>query len=148
MYRWIYILVVAMASIVVSCNDIQHSVDMHDVEERAWSTPEVFLYENEDSLTMRDLSIVVRYGTGYVSDSVSMRILTISPDSMVVEEPFTLHIPRIREVRPTEQTFLYRRNVILGRKGTYEFRLLPDTATKGINSIGIMVGEPTPNIAE
>ncbi len=144
MQRLIYVVMVAIATVVVSCNDVQHSVAMHDVTTSAWSTPESFTYENEDSLSQRDLAIVVRYGTGYVADSVDMRILTISPDSMVVEEPFTLHIPRIREVRPQEQTFLYRRNVVLGRKGQYEFRLTPDTVYEGISSIGIMVGEPTP----
>lgn len=145
MQRLIYVVMVAIATIVVSCNEVKHSVEMHDVTTSAWSTPESFIYENEDSLSQRDLEIVVRYGTGYVADSVSMRILTISPDSMVVEEPFTLHIPRIREVRPQEQTFLYRRNVVLGRKGQYEFRLTPDTLFEGISSIGIMVGEPTQN---
>ena len=133
-----------MAAIVVSCNEVQHSVDMHEMETFAWAAPESFVYENEDSLSQRDLAIVVRYGTGYVADSVNMRILTISPDSMVIEEPFTLHIPRIREVRPQEQTFLYRRNVVLGRKGQYEFRLTPDGVVEGISSVGIMIGEPTP----
>ena len=144
MQRLIYVVMVAIATIAMSCNEVQHSVAMHDVATSAWSTPESFTYENEDSLSQRDLAIVVRYGTGYVADSVDMRILTISPDSMVVEEPFTLHIPRIREVRPQEQTFLYRRNVVLGRKGQYEFRLTPDTVYEGISSIGIMVDEPTP----
>ena len=133
-----------MAAIVVSCNEVQHSVAMHEMGTCAWAAPESFVYENEDSLSQRDLAIVVRYGTGYVADSVNMRILTISPDSMVIEEPFTLHIPRIREVRPQEQTFLYRRNVVLGRKGQYEFRLTPDGVVEGISSVGIMIGEPTP----
>lgn len=148
MQHLIYVVLVAMAAMVVSCKESQHNVDMHDVIPSAWSAPEAFIYENEDSLTKRDISIVVRYGTGYVADSVNMRILTISPDSMAAEEHFTLHIPRIREVRPQQQTFLYRRNVVLGRKGQYEFRLTPDTAVEGISSIGIMVGEPTPTKVE
>lgn len=134
--------------VVVSCKETQHSVKMHDMETSAWGAVEEFVYDNSDSLSKRDLSIVVRYGSGYVADSVNVRVLTISPDSMVVEEPFTLRIPRIKEVRPMEQTFLYRRNVVLGRKGEYRFRITPDTLVEGISSVGIMVGEPEPKQVE
>ena len=142
MRRLIYVAIVAVAMVAMSCKQTQHSVKMRDVETSAWSAPEEFVYDNADSLIKRDLSVVVRYGTGYVADSVNMRILTISPDSMVVEEPFTLHIPRIKEVRPMEQTFLYRRNMVLGLKGEYRFRITPDTIVEGISAIGIMVCEP------
>lgn len=134
--------------VVVSCKETQHSVKMHDMETSAWGAVEEFVYDNSDSLSKRDLSIVVRYGSGYVADSVNVRVLTISPDSMVVEEPFTLRIPRIKEIRPMEQTFLYRRNVVLGRKGEYRFRITPDTLVEGISSVGIMVGEPEPKQVE
>ena len=141
MRRLIYVIVMAVAAIAVSCNEAQHSVIMHDMESCAWSTTEQFTYDNTDSLAKRDISFVVRYGTGYVADSVSLRILTISPDSMVTEEPFTLRIPRIKEVRPEEQTFLYRKDVVLGRCGEYTFRITPDTLVEGISSVGLMIGE-------
>ena len=131
-----------IAALFTSCNQPNHKVEMHDMEECVWATTEEFVYNNSDSLSQRDISIVVRYGSDYVADSVAMHILTISPDSMVVEEPFTLRIPRIKEVRPEEQTFVYRRNVVLSRKGEYHFRLTPDSLVEGISSIGIMVGEP------
>lgn len=141
MHRLIFTTLVAIATIMVSCNEKPHSIEMHDMESHVWSTTEEFTFDNGDSLAKRDLSIVVRYGSGYVADSVALHILTISPDSMVVKEPFTLHIPRIREVRPEEQTFLYRRNVVFSRKGEYQFRIIPDTAVEGISSIGIIVSE-------
>ena len=131
-----------IAALFTSCNQPNHKVEMHDMEECVWATAEEFVYNNSDSLSQRDISIVVRYGSDYVADSVAMHILTISPDSMVVEEPFTLRIPRIKEVRPEEQTFIYRRNVVLSRKGEYHVRLTPDSLVEGISSIGIMVGEP------
>ena len=142
MQRLIYLAMVAFATLAVSCNEQQHSIEMHDMEECVWSGTEEFTYDNADSLSKRDISIVVRYGTGYVADSVCLRILAISPDSMVTEEPFTLRIPRIKEVRPEEQTFLYRKNAVLGRCGEYKFRITPDTLVEGISSVGIMIGEP------
>ena len=142
MRRLIYVAMLVIAALFTSCNQPNHKVEMHDMEECVWATAEEFVYNNSDSLSQRDISIVVRYGSDYVADSVAMHILTISPDSMVVEEPFTLRIPRIKEVRPEEQTFIYRRNVVLSRKGEYHFRLTPDSLVEGISSIGIMVGEP------
>ena len=142
MRRLIYVALMVIATLFTSCNQPNHKVEMHDMEECVWATAEEFVYNNSDSLSQRDISIVVRYSSDYVADSVAMHILTISPDSMVVEEPFTLRIPRIKEVRPEEQTFIYRRNVVLSRKGEYHFRLTPDSLVDGISSIGIMVGEP------
>ncbi len=133
---------VVFAALAVSCNEQQHSVAMHDIESDAWSTSEEFTYNNTDSLSKRDISIVVRYGKGYTADSVGLRILAISPDSLVTAEPFTLRIPRIKEVRPEEQTFLYRKDVVLGRCGEYKFRIMPDTLVEGISSVGIIIGEP------
>lgn len=139
--RLVYVALVVVAFVVASCQEEGRKVDMHDMETNAWEAAEEFVYDNSDSLAKRDISVVVRYGNGYVADSVALSILTISPDSMVVEEPFTLHIPRIRAVRPEEQTFLYRSNVVLSRKGEYRFRLTPDTLVEGIASVGIIVEE-------
>ena len=141
MQRLIYLAIVALSALCVACNEPQHSIDMHDMDEAVWSNAEEFTYDNQDSLSKRDISIVVRYGSDYVADSVSLRILAISPDSLVTEEPFTLRIPRIKEVRPEEQTFLYRKDVVLGRCGEYTFRITPDTLVEGISSVGLMIGE-------
>ena len=142
MRRLIFLALVAMSMLAVACNEQRHSVDMHDMQRCTWNGAEEFVYLNTDSLSKRDISIVVRYGSDYVADSVSLRILAISPDSMVTEEPFTLRIPRIKEVRPEEQTFLYRKDAVLGRCGAYKFRITPDTIIEGVSSIGIMIGEP------
>ena len=141
MQRLIYLAIVALSALCVACNEPQHSIEMHDMDEAVWSNAEEFTYDNQDSLSKRDISIVVRYGSDYVADSVSLRILAISPDSLVTEEPFTLRIPRIKEVRPEEQTFLYRKDVVLCRCGEYTFRITPDTLVEGISSVGLMIGE-------
>ena len=137
-----YILIVTVAMVVaVSCSDARRSIAVHDMDACVWSGAEEFSYDNADTLAKRDISIVARYGKGYVADSVALRILSISPDSMVVEEPFTLHIPRVAEVRPHEQTFLYRRNAVLGVKGEYRFRLTPQHSVEGISSVGIVISD-------
>lgn len=137
-----HIVVVALMAIAVACGSTTQSVDMHDMERSRWSSAEEFYYDNADSLAERNIAVVVRYDRGYVADSVAMSILTISPDSLVVEEHITLSIPQIEEVRPTEQIFPYRSGVVLRQKGQYTFRLTPDQSVEGIQSIGIAISEP------
>ena len=78
---------------------------------------------------------------GYVADSVVLNILCISPDSLVVEESFTLHIPHLSDMRPEVQHFPYRSNVVLAKRGRYHFRLRPQEVVEGISSVGLMISE-------
>lgn len=148
MSRVISIVVAMIATLAVSCSTPQRSVVMHDTNSDIWDISEEFYYDNSDSLTKRDIAIAVRYGNGYVADSVALSILCVSPDSLVVEEPFTLHIPHIGDLRPEEHTFVYRRNAVLSTKGRYTFRLTPHNAVEGISSVGLIISESsnsTPN---
>lgn len=127
--------------VMVGCATPQRSVEMHDMEHSLWSESEDFYYDNTDTLARREISVVVRYGMGYVADSVALSVLCVSPDSLVVEESFTLHIPHLSDMRPEVQHFPYRRNVVLGKSGRYHFRLRPREAVEGISSIGLMISE-------
>jgi hypothetical protein len=145
MQRLIYLAIVALSALCVACNEPQHSIEMHDMDEAVWSNAEEFTYDNQDSLSKRDISIVVRYSMDYVADSVPRRVMTISPDALVLEEPFTLHIPHLGDMRPAEHTFLYRRNVTLRSKGDYRFRLTPEYPVEGIAAVGIVISDNNPN---
>ena len=103
---------IAILFVAVACVSEGRSVEVHDQSKSLWASSEEFYYENEDTLSMRDIAIVLRYDRGEVADSVALNIMTISPDSMIVDEPFVLHVPRLGDLRPAEQTFLYRRNVV------------------------------------
>ena len=128
-------------AIMAACGTTPRTVVMHDNERSEWSEYEDFYYDNADTLTKRDIAIVVRYGKGYVADSVALSILCVSPDSLVSEEPFTIHIPHLADMRPEVQTFPYRRNVVLGTKGRYLFRLRPDTTIEGITAVGLAISD-------
>ena len=57
--------------VMVGCATPQRSVEMHDMEHSLWSESEDFYYDNTDTLARREISVVVRYGMGYVADSVA-----------------------------------------------------------------------------
>ena len=117
------------------------SIEMHDRYGSVWFDTEEFVYDNSDTLYRRNISITVRYDGDYVSDSVPLKILTVSPDSMVYEEDFKLHIPHLADMRPDEHTFIYRSNVLLKRSGEYRFRITPLEPIDGIASVGLIVDE-------
>ena len=135
--------ILALVALVVSvsCGGSNRSIEMHDRYGSVWFDTEEFVYDNSDTLYRRNISITVRYDGDYVSDSVPLKILTISPDSMVLEEDFTLHIPHLADMRPEEHTFVYRSNVLLKRSGEYRFRLTPLEPIDGIASVGLIVDE-------
>lgn len=135
-----YISIVAVL-LIVACTNVNRSVMMNDTDHALWSADEDFYYDNTDTLSKRDIAIVVRYGKGYVADSVALSILCVSPDSLVSLEPFTIHIPHLADMRPEVQTFPYRRNVVLNTKGRYLFRLRPDCAVEGISSVGLAISD-------
>lgn len=135
------ILVVVAVALATACNTTPRTVVVSDPAGSVWSSAEEFCYTNRDSLLRRDIKIVVRYDRGYDADSIAMRVLTISPDSLLLDEPFVLRVPRLSDLRPEEQTFLYRSNVQLKHKGDYIFRLTPETAVEGIASVGILIEE-------
>lgn len=139
--RVLSIAVAIVAVAMVACGGESRSVEMHDTESMVWFQAEEFEYDNSDTLSRRNLSITVRYDGKYVASEVPMTILTVSPDSMVLEERFTLRIPQLADMRPDENTFIYRKNVLLKRKGTYKFRLTPDGPVEGIASVGIIFDE-------
>ena len=136
-----YIFIAAMALFVVACANANRSVMMNDTDHTLWSEYEDFYYDNTDTLAKRDIAIVVRYGKGYVADSVALSILCVSPDSLVSDEPFTIHIPHLADMRPEVQTFPYRRNVVLVTEGRYLFRLRPESAVEGISSVGLAISD-------
>ena len=136
-----YIFIAVMAVLVAACANANRSVMMNDTDNSLWSEYEDFYYDNTDTLAKRDIAIVVRYGKGYVADSVALSILCVSPDSLVSDEPFTIHIPHLADMRPEVQTFPYRRNVVLGTEGRYLFRLRPESAVEGISSVGLAISD-------
>lgn len=125
----------------MGCGSEERTVEVHDTEAKIWSESENFKYDNTDTLHRRQILITVRYDGDYVEEEVPMTILTVSPDSMVLEEKFTLRIPQLADMRPEEHTFTYRNNVLLKRKGTYHFRLTPELPAEGIAAVGLIIDE-------
>ena len=58
---------------------------------------------NADTVTPRDLYIVVRYNDSFRDDTLRLTIRTISPDSLVFEESYTLGLPPAGTRQPSRR---------------------------------------------
>lgn len=125
--------------LMVACRSNEHIVEVHDQPSAGWEGVEEFCFMNDDTLSMREIAVVLRYDRKDVADSVALNIVTISPDSLVLSEDMTLRIPRLGNLRPAEQSFPYRRGVVLQRKGEYRFRLTPHATVEGVGSVGLLI---------
>ena len=68
-------------------------VEMTDLDGYRWEEPIEIAVDNDDTLTRRDLSLVVRYDRRLAVDTLVVHIATHTPDSLSLVERLTLHIP-------------------------------------------------------
>ena len=90
-------------------------------------------------MTPRDLYIVVRYNDSFRDDTLRLTIRTISPDSLVFEESYTLGLPPRRHpaALAEEESVPYRRHVIFPDSGIYRMAFTPAMPVRGVEAIGI-----------
>lgn len=123
----------------VSCSSHSTKVEMSDMADYRWSETVELCLDNDDTLSLRDLSIVMRYNRSVSADSVVVDIATLTPDSLRLDERFTLYIPSTGEVQPVERIFPYRRGARLRREGTYRFTISSQEEVTGVESVGMII---------
>lgn len=93
---------------------------------------------NVDSLSLRNISVILRGEAGLLPEKVDIDIITVRPDSAVFSESFTLDTSHGRTRNNyTESTIPYRYSNRLEYKGEYRFGFLPAVKYQGITAIGI-----------
>lgn len=114
---------------------------MADVDPFSWSEAAIVKVENADTLTLRDLSIVIRANRHFRADTLHLEIALRGPDSTRFSELVAL--PMHHSHRPAALRLIdeipYRRDVIFSRFGTYHLSLKPLNPIRGIEAAGINV---------
>lgn len=112
-----------------------------DVDPLAWDAPVDVAWENADTTTLRDVSVFVRCNDGFAGDTLTVRIATLTPDSLRCEEPLLLGIARTPgpAALGQESVVPYRRMSLFGRPGTYRMTITPVRPVRGIEAVGIHI---------
>ena len=112
---------------------------MNDVDPFVWDEPTVILYDNRDTVSLRDLSLTIRYGTRLKDTLLPLTITTVAPDSTCISEPnaFVLkHDAKPASTAAVEQ-IPYRRSARLSQCGVYRITIEPRVRLRGVEAVGI-----------
>ena len=133
-----HILIVIAAAVLTGCLAPQNAL-MVNVDAHAWHTSESVVFENCDSLTVRDLNITLRYNCRLKECLLPLKIAVTTPDARYFEEVIKLPIPHDVGAFTAAKTasIPYRSDVILEQKGYYIFTFEPMAEMCGVEAIGV-----------
>lgn len=116
-------------------------VAMCDVQPAGWEERVEVRYANSDTTALCELRVVLRLEERFVADSLTLRITTLSPDSLRASEYHRLHLPVSRVAAPLHRVVEvpYRRGVQLQRAGEYRFALTPTRPIEGVEAVGMKI---------
>ena len=126
--------IIAIAGMLVTSCLSPHQTVVTDTGGGTWSESAEIEIPNADTVTPRDLYIVVRYTDSFRDDTLRLTIRTISPDSLVFEESYTLGLPPRRHpaALAEEASVPYRRHVIFPDSGIYRMAFTPAMPVRGV----------------
>lgn len=128
------LLAMTMCSCLAPQNSLMVGVDM-----RSWSGAESLVYENNDTLTLRNLNIVLRYNDNFRQAILLLKIVVTTPDARHFEEVVELRLqhPSAALTVATTESVPYRESVLLNQKGDYTFTFEPQSEVRGVEAVGI-----------
>lgn len=132
------IIVAVLAMAMCSCLAPQN-MQMVGVDVRSWDSAESVVFDNNDTLSLRNLNITLRYNDNFKQATLPLKVAITTPDARHFEEEIvlTLHHPRTALTVATTESLPYRTNVVLNQKGCYAFSFEPQSAVRGIEAIGV-----------
>lgn len=116
-----------------------HQSAATDVDPARWSAAAEIRQPNADTLTLRDAAVFLRCNDRFAEDTLTVRIATVTPDSLRFEEPFLLVIPRPEgpAALMREAVIPYRRLIRFPQIGDYRFIVTPVRPVRGVEAVGI-----------
>ena len=132
------IVVTVLAMAMCSCL-ATHNSRMVGVGIRSWSGVASVVYDNSDTLTLRNLNIAIRYNDNFKQAELPLKIGITTPDARHFEEVVKLQLqhPSTALTVATTESLPYRTDVLLNQKGRYTFSFEPQSEVRGVEAIGI-----------
>lgn len=114
---------------------------MQHIAEQPWSQGVEVRYVNSDTLSLRTLSLAVRYNSSFKADSLPVTVRLTAPDGRWYEEPFVIHLehPYTSASVASVESVPYRADSRLDMCGDYIFSITPLVAVEGVEAIGVEI---------
>lgn len=139
MRRWV-ILAVVCSTLSLSCI-APYSAEMVAVAVGGWSEPARIVVENSDTVSLRNLSVAVRYNSSFKGEHLPLRVKILTPDGRLFEEEqqFVVRRSYTAAAISAVESMPYRADVSLSMSGAYIFVFEPMTELKGVEAIGVEI---------
>ncbi len=117
------------------------SVVMSDVDPQGWSEPLTLAVRNDDTLSLRTLSVVLRYNGNFRCDSLPLDISVLLPDAGRFAEEVVLRpeYPYSPAAVSAIENIAWRRRSTLGQSGWYLFTIRPLQPVCGVEAVGVNI---------
>lgn len=115
-----------------------HDTALADVNPESWNRPVALTYRNTDTVTLKEVALVLRYGPEARPDNGTYIVEAASPsgartrDTLRIPVTFALSANNLREIRQP-----YRTGVRLAEEGEYIFTVIPQQENHDIWSVAI-----------
>lgn len=126
--------------LMVQCRVVENTVVMEDVDVRSWTDAATVKYINDDTTTLRNLSVTLHVNRLYDSKEIALEISTMTPDSLRHTEQVVM--PAAADwpseiATTTDIEIPYRESVRFRCKGEYVVRITPRKEVVGVEAAGI-----------
>ena len=133
-----HIAAVAAALLAGSCVS-PHQSAVTDVNPARWDSRAEIRLPNADTVSLRDAVIFLRCNDCFAEDTLTVRIATVTPDSLRFGEWFLLVIPHPKgpAALMREAAIPYRRRIRLTQHGDYRCSVTPVRPVRGVEAVGV-----------
>ena len=133
-----HIAAVAAALLAGSCVS-PHQSAVTDVNPARWDSRAEIRLPNADTVSLRDAVIFLRCNDRFAEDTLTVRIATVTPDSLRFGEWFLLVIPHPKgpAALMCEAAIPYRRRIRLTQHGDYRCSVTPVRPVRGVEAVGV-----------
>jgi hypothetical protein len=147
MRRYLYLLsVIGILAVMTACgyDDNAHVADVNPNEWLPGDTVHITV-ANADTLSVRNLSLFVRYNSQLRQSALNLHVSTTTPDGTRHSEHFSLHgLSLVHDKNGYgEADALYRSDVVLAQAGNYKFAFTPADTVVGVSAIGVLITPET-----
>ncbi|MBR1961642.1 MAG: hypothetical protein IKA26_01625 [Alistipes sp.] len=115
------------------------SAHMTGVDARSWRRAESITYINNDTLSLRDMNIVLRHNSDLKQNTLPLKIAITTPDARYFEEIREVKLQQSKTAFTVAATnsIPYRTNVLLSQRGCYIISFEPLSEVRGVEAIGV-----------
>ena len=116
-----------------------HQSAVTDVNPARWDSRAEIRLPNADTVSLRDAVIFLRSNDRFAEDTLTVRIATVTPDSLRFGEWFLLVIPHPKgpAALMCEAAIPYRRRIRLTQHGDYRCSVTPVRPVRGVEAVGV-----------